>query len=617
MTGMPRPFRDPDSNLAPTTLHPEQAGSLAGLLQARIEATPDKVAYRYFDPQSESWKSHTWAQIGAQVARWRVALAQENFAPGDRVAVMLRNCAEWVIFDVAALSLGLVVVPLYLDDRPDNATYIIDHAGAKLLLIEGRFQHRKLAEIVAASRSLQRVISLLPPEVPGEYGERMLLAADWLKAAEGRSAAPLPVALDTLASIVYTSGTTGRPKGVMLTHGNILWNIWYTVQCGPFVPEDVFLSFLPMSHTFERTCGCYLPMAVGAEVAFARSVALLGQDLELIRPTVLISVPRIYERVYGRIQDSLEKKPAFARWMFDLAVDVGWHRFEHDQGRARWHPKLLLWPLLERKVAAPIMRKLGGRLKFAVSGGAPLSPAIGRVFIGLGVPLYQGYGLTETSPVIAVNRPGSNVPSSIGLPLPGIEVGIGPDDELLTRSPCVMRGYWNNPEATRETIDAEGWLHTGDKASLDDYGHYHIVGRIKEIIVLSNGEKVPPSDMEAAILLDPLFDQAMIVGEGRPCLAALVALDAEHWPAFAREQGVDPAQPSALNDAKIVKALLQRATAQLKDFPGYAQVRRLHATLDVWSVDNGLLTPTLKMKRGPLAEKYKNAIAAMYTEFTS
>ncbi len=616
MTGMPPSFRDPPSNLAPTTLHPEQAGSLAGLFAARAAATPDKVAYRYFDPQSEAWKTHSWAQVAAQVARWRAALARENLAPGDRVAVMLRNCVEWVVFDVAALSLGLVVVPLYLDDRPDNATYIIDHAGAKLLLIEGRFQHRKLADIVAASQSLQRVISLLPPEVPGEYGARMVLAADWLEAAADGAPAPVSpvVTLDTLASIVYTSGTTGRPKGVMLTHGNILWNIWYTVQCGPFVPEDVFLSFLPMSHTFERTCGCYLPMAVGAEVAFARSVALLGQDLELIRPTVLISVPRIYERVYSRIRDSLEKKSAAARRVFDLAVDVGWHRFEHRQGRAGWHPKLLLWPLLERKVAAPLTRKLGGRLKFAVSGGAPLSPAIGRVFIGLGVPLYQGYGLTETSPVIAVNRPTSNVPSSIGLPLPEVEVRTGADDELLTRSKCVMRGYWNNPEATREAIDAEGWLHTGDKASVDAYGHYHIVGRIKEIIVLSNGEKVPPADMEAAILLDPLFAQVMIVGEGRPCLAAVAALDAEHWQAFAREQGLEP---TALNDSRAVKLLLQRVAAQLDGFPGYAQVRRLYATLDVWSVENGLLTPTMKMKRGPLAEKYQDAIAALYAEFTS
>ena len=603
---------DPASNLSSTALHPDQVHSLAGLFQARAAATPDKVAYRHFDVAAGTWKGRTWAEAAVQVARWRAALAKENFAPGDRVAIMLRNCVEWVVFDQAALGLGLVTVPLYLDDRPDNAAYILDHAGAKLLLVEGQVQHRKLAGIIASSQTLERVVSLQPPENPAAWHGKIVVAEDWLKAGEGTPVPEHPLTQDTLASIVYTSGTTGRPKGVMLTHGNILWNIWYVLHCGPFVADDTFLSFLPLSHTFERTCGCYLPMTIGAEVAFARSIAQLPKDIETIRPSVLISVPRIYERIHGRIQDSLEKKPAIARLLFQLALDVGWRRFEHAQGRAAWHPKLLLWPLLEKSVAAPIVRKLGGRLKFAVSGGAALSSTLGRMFISLGVPLYQGYGLTETSPVITVNRPDSNIPASIGLPLPGIEVGIGENDELLTRSRCVMRGYWNNPEATRETIDAAGWLHTGDQATVDEYGHYHIVGRLKDIIVLSNGEKVPPSDMEAAILLDPLFEQVMIVGEGQPCLAALASLNAEHWPAFAREQGIDAGDAGSLANAQVRKALLQRIAAQLKDFPGYAQVRRFHVTLEPWTVDNGLLTPTLKIKRGPISEKYKNAIAAMY-----
>ena len=607
------PFQDPPSLLSPEALHPDRTGSLAGLFRERVSATPNKTAYRHFDSASETWKSRTWTEIAAAVARWRAALAKENFAPGDRVAIMLRNCAEWVIFDQAALSLGLVTVPLYLDDRPENAAYILDHAGARLLMVEGRVQHRKLAEIVASSKSLERIISLQPLDALSSWSGKITLADDWLQAANGTPVPERHITQDMLASIVYTSGTTGRPKGVMLTHGNILWNIWYVLQCGPFFSADVFLSFLPMSHTFERTCGCYLPMTIGAEVAFARSIAQLASDLETIAPTVLVSVPRIYERVYNRIQDGLAKKPAAARKLFSLAVDVGWHRFEHAQGRAPWHPKLLLWPLLEKKIAAPIVQKLGGRIKFAVSGGAALCPTIAKTFISLGVPLYQGYGLTETSPVIAVNRPGSNIPASIGLPLPNIEVKIGANDELLTRSKCVMRGYWNNPEATSQIIDAEGWLHTGDKASCDARGHLYITGRIKDIIVLNNGEKVPPADMESAILLDPLFDQAMIVGEGQPCLAAVVSLNAEHWAQFSRDQGLDPDAP---NEAKAIKILLQHLAAQLRDFPGYAQVRRLHATLDTWSVDDGLLTPTLKMKRGPISDRYKDAIAAMYAEFT-
>jgi long-chain acyl-CoA synthetase len=377
----------------------------------------------------------------------------------------------------------------------------------------------------------------------------------------------------------------------------------------------VFLSFLPLSHTLERTAGYYLAMLLGGEVAYARSITQLAQDLEVIRPTVLISVPRIYERVYGRIQDGLEQKSPLARKLFDLAVRVGWRRFERAQGRAGWHPELLLWPLLDRLVAQKIVDKLGGRLAVAISGGAALSPNIARVFIGLGVPLYQGYGLTETSPVVCVNRPESNVPASIGQPMPGIEVKIGDDDELLTRSRCVMRGYWKNEAATRAIIDADGWLHSGDKVRRDERGHYTIIGRIKDIIVLSNGEKVPPTEMESAILLDPLFEQVMLVGEGKPYLAALTVLNEAHWQAFAASLNIDPHQTAALTEPRVLKALTQRVAAHLKHFPGYAQIRRLHPEITPWTIENGLLTPTLKIKRNLILERYRAAIEAMYADF--
>jgi long-chain acyl-CoA synthetase len=415
-----------------------------------------------------------------------------------------------------------------------------------------------------------------------------------------------------LASIVYTSGTTGRPKGVMLSHENLLCNAFYASQCADFGPHEVFLSFLPLSHTLERTGGYYLPMLLGAEVAYARSVTQLAQDLQEIRPTVLISVPRIYERFYRRIQDGLEKQGRLPGQLFGLAVRVGWRHFEHSQGRAGWHPELLLWPLLRKRVAARVTERLGGRLRLAISGGAALSPEIARVFIGLGVPIYQGYGLTEASPVVSSNRPGSNLPSSIGPPLPGIEMKISEDGELLTRSRCVMRGYWKNAEATRAIIDAEGWLHTGDKASVDASGHFSIVGRVKDIIVLSNGEKVPPTDIESAILLDPLFEQAMVVGEGKPFLAALVVLNEEHWREFAASLAVDPGNPAILRDPKVTKALLRRIVAHLRHFPGYAQIRRLHAELKPWTVDAGLLTPTLKLKRDQVLDRYRAEVEAMY-----
>jgi len=599
-----------------TPFHPDVLDTLCGLFRARVDATPDQVAYRQFDEANATWVSFTWSQVANEVARWQSALVKEGLAPGDRVAVMLKNSVEWVIFDQAALALGLVTVPLYLDDRPESAAYILNHSGARLLLVEGKFQHKKLAEIAGSATTLQHIVSLVPPENGlVNWSTRFVVAADWLAAAAGTPVPERHLTSDLLASIVYTSGTTGRPKGVMLTHDNLLWNAFYASQCADFDPHEVFLSFLPMSHTLERTGGYYLPMLVGAEVAYARSIAQLAQDLQAIRPTVLISVPRIYERVYGRIQDSLEKKGLLARLIFNLAVRVGWRRFELSQGRAGWSPVLWLWPALDRKVARNVTEKLGGRLKLAISGGAALSPEIAHMFIGLGVPIIQGYGLTETSPVVCVNRPESNIPSSIGPPLPGIEVKIGDNDELLTRSRCVMRGYWQDEAATRTMIDGEGWLHSGDQVTMDAWGHYHIIGRIKDIIVLNNGEKVPPTDMESAILLDPLFEQVMVVGEGKPYLAALTVLNEEHWQEFAAHLNVDPNHPGALRDPKVMKALTHRVAHHLKHFPGYAQIRRLHPELKPWTLEDGLLTPTLKIKRNQVLDRYRAAVEAMYADF--
>jgi long-chain acyl-CoA synthetase len=597
---------------APASFQPDRLATLSGLFQARVLANPDKPAYRQFDPVSESWKSWTWRAVSEEVARWRAALVREGLAPGDRVAIMLKNCVEWVVFDQAALSLGLVTVPLYLDDRPDSAAWIINNSGARLLLVEGRFQHRKLAEIVSASDGLERVVSLLPPEHLAEWSPQFRVAEDWLKAAKDVQVPNRHVSPDMLASIVYTSGTTGKPKGVMLTHENMLWNAWYSSHCYPFTADEVFLSFLPLSHTLERTGGYYLPMLLGAEVVFARSITLLAHDIQSIRPTVLVSVPRIYERMYARIMDALGKKSAATRQLFQAAVEVGWHRFEHEQGRAAWHPKLLAWPMLKKLVADGVTQKLGGRLKAAISGGAALCPEIARTFIGLGVPIYQGYGLTETSPVMTVNTPESNIPSSIGKPLPGIEVKIDDKGELLSRSRCVMRGYWDNPEATASVIDGAGWLHTGDQAHIDEHGHLHIVGRIKDIIVLSNGEKVSPGDMESAITLDPLFDQAMVIGESRACLTCLAVLNEAHWHDYCLEKKLDADHPDTLADARVNKMLLGRVAERLGAFPGYAQVRRMHATLEPWTVENGLLTPTLKIKRVQVQEKFRLEIDAMY-----
>lgn len=587
----------------------ETAGTLAGLFRERVRRTPDAIAYRYHDELTGRWQDSSWADMATAVAHWQAAFAREELRPGDRVAILMRNCREWVIFDQAALGSGLVVVPLYLDDRPEHTAYILNDAGVRLLYLRGAEQWERLLTVHDELDTLSRIVTQESVIVPA--GEtRVRTVAEWLSdepcellADEGDP--------DQLATIVYTSGTTGRPKGVMLSHRNILANADSVLKYVPTYREDVLLSFLPLSHTLERTVGYYAPMMSGAIVAFARSIPLLAEDLLTIRPTVLISVPRIYERVYNKIMSGLGEKSPFAARLFWFAVDTGWHRFLHRQGRAGWHPKHLLWPLLDKLVAGRIMVRLGGRLRLAAAGGAPLPPAIAKVFIGLGLNLVQGYGLTETSPVIACNTADDNEPASAGIPLRDVEVRIGENDELLTRGPCVMLGYWEKPEATQELIDAEGWLHTGDKARIER-NHIFITGRLKEIIVLANGEKVPPADMEMAITLDPLFEQVMVLGDSRPYLSAIVVLNAAQWKVLAKSLTLDPEDTAALNDGVLEKAILEKLAGCLTEFPGYAQVHRATCTLELWTVDNGLMTPTMKLKRDQIMARYADEIAAMY-----
>jgi len=583
--------------------------TLPALFRERVKRSPQQVAYRYFDKDDKTWQSLTWANMSQQVARWQAALIQENLAPGDRVAIMLHNCPQWVMFDQAALGLGLVTVPLYTDDRPDNVAYIISQAEVKLLLLEGATQWKRLYTVRDELLSLRHIVSIQAFDDKNFDDSRLVFLEHWLldeqSALRAEESPP-----DNLASIVYTSGTTGRPKGVMLSHSNMLRNAQAAASCMNFNHHDLFLSFLPLSHTLERTDGYYLPMVVGATVAYARSIPQLAMDLTTLSPTALISVPRIYEQVYAKIQNQLEKKSALAQKLFTLTVEVGWRRFEYRQGRATWHPRLLLWPLLRRLVATPVLDKLGGRMRVAISGGAALSPAIAKLFIGLGLNLLQGYGLTETSPVISVNRPDDNVPESIGTILPGVEVKVDDNGELLTKSPYVMLGYWKNPVATQEMIDKAGWLHTGDKARQDEQGHLYITGRIKEIIVMGNGEKVPPADMEMMICTDPLFEQVMIVGEAKAFLSALVVLNAEYWQSFAKDLNAETLQEKAVH-----QAIGKRLNKHLKDFPGYAQIRRVSLSLEPWTIDNGLLTPTLKMKRARILERYAAEMEQMYKGF--
>lgn len=590
---------------------PEEAGTLPGLFRQRILKTPEHIAYRHYDAVSGSWKDTTWKEMGEAAARWQMALISEGLQPGDRVGIMMPNCREWVMFDQATLGLGLINVPLFYNDRGGNVAYIAEDANLRLLVIQGEEQWKSLQPVLGELTGIEKLISLQPIENSG--GEnRLCLAEAWLPRHGNEFQVNEALDPDGLATIVYTSGTTGQPKGVMLSHNNILCNTYDSLMTTNAGSGDIMLSFLPLSHMLERTAGYYLSMLGDMTVAYARSVPLLAEDLVTIRPTVLISVPRIYERVYARIQEGLAEKPQIVRKLFNLAVDVGWKRFLHQQQRGDWSASLLLWPLLEKLVAGKVVEKLGGRLHTAISGGAPLQPEIARVFLALGVPLIQGYGLTETSPVLAVNQVEDNIPESVGKALDRVELSIGAENELLARGCPVMLGFWNRADETARVIDREGWLHTGDIARIDAQGYVYITGRLKDIIVLANGEKVSPADMELAIAMDPLVEQVMVIGEGRPFLSAMVVPERKQWNKLISDLGLVSESARNYRDHGVVGIVLQRICDQLRDFPGYAQIRAVTLLSEPWSVENGLVTPTLKTKRNEVLERYDSEVRQLY-----
>ena len=601
---------------------PADIGTLPELLAFRLAQTPGGEAYRMFDEAAGRWAGTAWAEAGARIARWRCALAAMALPRQSRVAILLPNGLDAVCIDQAALALGLVPVPLHAIDNPGSIAYILSDCEASLLLATSPAQWQAIEGAGLALPALRQVVLTGAAQaVPAAAGAVPAVPlADWLAAGEGtaqRGAPPAPAA-DDLAAIVYTSGTTGKPKGVMLTHRNVMANVRAILARVAPTPADVFLSFLPLSHTFERTVGYYLPMATGSCVAYARSVALLAEDLKTVRPTVLVSVPRIYERVFAKLQESLAES-GFRRRLFEAAQAVGWRRFCRAQGLALADGEGsagsaldgLAWPLLDRLVARKLQAQFGGRLRVAVSGGAPLAHALARCFLGLGVPLLQGYGMTETSPVVAANGLGDNDPASVGRALPGVEVRIGENRELQVRGPSVMKGYWKRADDTARTLTQDGWLSTGDQADIRD-GRIYIRGRIKEIIVTSTGEKVPPGDLELAIAVDPLFSQVLVVGENRPFIACIAVLDKAEWQRLAASLGLAPDDPASLNHSAVRQAALARMAAQTHSFARYAAPRAVFLTLAPWTLENGLMTPTLKLKRNNLLSRYADEIEALY-----
>lgn len=596
--------------------------ALTEFVPLRVKDIPNHVVLKQYNRATRVWDSVTFQQLWEKIQTWQRAYAYLGLAKGARVAYLLNNCVDAIVSDQAALQNGLIGVPLHAIDTPGSFAHNISDSGAACLVTNKKERWDAIAKVGTPLLALKTVILTEEPDFAPttENGVTIVGRDALLKLAQDTAIPEIKVDGDDLACIMYTSGTTGKPKGVMLTHHNIISNvvsILIHVQRFPLT-TFTFLSFLPLSHAFERTCCYYLSMGMGLTIAFNRSIMQLADDLKTIRPDVFISVPRVYEKIYMRVQNQLKKSSGLVQLLFKCAVAVGWRNFCRKNHMpvpsSIW--SCLDWltgPILHKIVGEKIAAEFGGRLKLAVTGGAPMNHTVAKLFCALGLAPIQGYGMTEASPVIAGEPLDLIQPDTVGRPLTNVQVRLDPKTkEIQVKGPSVMKGYWNRPDANAKVLSPDGWLSTGDVGAWNQDNQLKIVGRIKEIIVTSTGEKVPPVDLELAIETDPLFAQAFVVGEGKPFISLVTVLDPEEWKKFAQTLGVDADNPESLNQNAVRSALLRRVKAAAAEFPHYALPRAVIPTLDAWTIDNGFLTPTLKLKRAPLMQKFGDQIEAVY-----
>jgi long-chain acyl-CoA synthetase len=551
-------------------------------------------------------------ESAARLARW---LAGQGIGKGDRVMLLSDNRPEWHIVDLAVLSLRAVDVPVYATLTPAQIEYQAGDSGARIAVAENAEQMSKFLEIRDACPGIETLL-----QIEGEPAEGVI-AMDAILAGSGESEAvdefwkrAGEVEADDLATIVYTSGTTGNPKGVMLTHGNFVANVLAAIERAPIGPGDHVLEFLPLSHVLER-CVAYAYMLRGCTRAYC-APHHVGDLIATVAPTAFVSVPRLYEKIHATIMDRVDGAPALRRRLFHWALERG-RRASACRLAGREKGLLLSvgHALADRIVLSKIRQALGGRVRYSLSGGAPLPVHLAEFFHALGMPVYEGYGLTETSPAITLSGydPGWTRLGSVGKPLDNLEIRLDDDGELLVRGPSVMQGYWNKPEQTAEVLDAEGFFRTGDIARIDEEGFVYITDRKKDLIVTAGGKNVAPQPIEGEIARSRFVDNVVLVGDGRPYVVALVSPMMEALEAWAREEGIAYDGQARLLESDDVQELFERWMQRINsNLAPYEQVKKFRVLPLQLTVDNGYLTPTMKVKRSVIARDYAKLVKEMY-----
>jgi len=565
-----------------------------------------------------AWQPISWNQAREQVGALSRGLRALGVRPGDRVVLVSENRPEWGIADLAIMAAGALSVPAYTTNTVEDHVHILEDSGAEIAIVSSA----KLAErLLPAAQQVKAVRAIVALEAPhGEVGHLTVHGWDEV-VARGHA---MPDDLDEMVAriartdtccLIYTSGTGGRPKGVMLSHGAILCNCWGAYHLFHdsgllTLDSEVFLSFLPLSHSYEHTAGLYFPLTIGAEIWYAESIDRLVANMEEARPTIMTAVPRLYEMMHQRILAGVERKGGLSAKLFRRAVALGRKRYEAGAGALSLLERIENW-LLDGLVRRKVAQRFGGRLNAFVSGGAPLNYDIGVFFLALGLRLLQGYGQTETAPVVSANPPLRIRIDTVGPAFVGVEVKIAEDGEILIRGELTMQGYWKQPEQTAETL-RDGWVHTGDIGIVDPDGYIRITDRKKDIIVLSGGDTLSPQRVEGMLAFEPEIAQAMVVGDRRPHLVAVIVPDQEFVASWAIAQG-RPATLAAVADLhdfhEAIRAAVERANARLQ---ATELVRRFIIAAEPFTIDNGLMTPSLKIRRHKIREIHGERLEALY-----
>jgi long-chain acyl-CoA synthetase len=566
---------------------------------------------------SGTWQALTWTEVADKARALAHGLRALGIGKGDRVVLVSESRPEWLIADMAIMTAGAITVPAYITNTINDHLHILSDSGARCAIVSTAQLAEALLPAAAQVSGVDHVIAMEKPVMPVPAGVRVL---DWDAVLQpnsesgGHATTLNGIARSDTACIIYTSGTSGTPKGVMLSHGAILCNIMGADDMLRLLPQfdydgEIFLSFLPLSHSYEHTAGQCLPIAIGAQIYYAEGIDKLTANIAEVRPTIMTAVPRLYEVMHARIRHGVERAGGFKKTLFDATIRLG--RKAYEAPASLTLVERLENALLDRLVRKKVNERFGGRLKAFVSGGAPLNYEIGVFFIALGLRILQGYGQTESAPVVSVNIPTRNKLHTVGPPMKGVEVKIAGDGEILVRGELVMQGYWNNPDSTAEAI-RDGWLHTGDIGRFDADGCIEITDRKKDIIVNSGGDNLSPARVEGILTTAPEIEQAMVYGDKRPHLVAVVVPNADFLKEWSKRNGKNGKLCEAANDAALLKELheaVERINASLSVIE---RVRRIIVAPEAFTIENEMMTPTMKLRRHVITDRYREKLESLY-----